>query len=245
VKADGSVKSLRIIMLSPLAWLISVAIHAGIALFFLMPAGGAALEEGSGEDTMVVEQGVALEGMAKLGEDEASIEAVEAPPVQTSAATPPPEEVKPVEDAEIISSSEGPEQETVFEPKPEQIKRPQPQQVATLEQDAVVQEQQSSGQARLGGDATAQSAYLGALRSHLERTKVNPRSDVAGTAVVHFVVDAEGQVISREIAVSSGHSVLDNAAMASIDKASPFPPMPNGLNRDRIDVSVPFKFSVR
>jgi periplasmic protein TonB len=232
-------------MLSPLTWLISLAIHAGIALFFLIPAGGAALEEGSGEDAMVVEQGIALEGIAKLGEDETSIEAVDAPPVQTSAATPPPEEVKPVEDAEIITSSDGPEQEKVFEPKPEQIKEPQPQQVATLEQEAVVQEQQSSGQARLGGDSTAQSAYLGALRSHLEHTKVNPRSEISGTAVVHFVVAANGKVISREIAVSSGHSVLDDAAMASIDRASPFPPMPKGLNQDRIDVSVPFKFSVR
>jgi periplasmic protein TonB len=232
-------------MLRSLTWLISFALHAAIALFFLLPAGEAALEEGSGQDMMVVDQGIALEGLAKLGEDEASIEAVDAPPLQTSAPTPPPEEVKPVEDAEIISSEQGPEQETVIEQKPEQMRERQPQQIATLEQEAVVQEQQSSGQARLGGDTTAQSAYLGAVRSHLERAKINPRSGVSGTAVVHFVVEADGEVLSREIRVSSGHRVLDDAAVASIDKASPFPPMPKGLDRDRIDVTVPFKFSVR
>lgn len=231
-------------MLRPLTWLISFALHGAIALFFLLPAGGAALEEGNGQDMMVVEQGIALEGLAKLGEDEASVEAVEAPPL-ASAPTPPPEEVKPVEDAEIISSEQGPEQETVNEQKAEQMKEPQPQQIATLEQEAVVQEQQSSGQARLGGDATAQSAYLGAVRSHLERTKINPRSGVSGTAVVHFVVEANGKVLMREIKVSSGYRVLDAAAVASIDRASPFPAIPKGLDRDQIDVTVPFKFSVR
>jgi protein TonB len=66
-----------------------------------------------------------------------------------------------------------------------------------------------------------------------------------GTAVVHFVVDSSGRVVSREISLSSGSKILDDAAIASIDKASPFPPMPQTLQRDAMDVSVPFKFSVR
>jgi protein TonB len=107
------------------------------------------------------------------------------------------------------------------------------------------QEASHPGRALSGGDTTAQSAYFGKLRSHLEKGKVNPHTSIAGTAVVHFVVDASGRVISREVSVSSGHKALDDAAVASIDKASPFPPMPKGLNRDQIDVSVPFKFSVR
>lgn len=158
-------------MLRPLTWLISLALHGALALFFLLPAGGAALEQGSGQDLMVVEQGIAIEGMAKLGEDEASIDPVEAPPVQTSEATPPPEEVKPVEEAELIESKQGPDQETDFETKPEHIEQPHPPQVATLEQETAVEEKRSSGQALSGGDTTAQSAYFGALRSHLERKR--------------------------------------------------------------------------
>ena len=109
----------------------------------------------------------------------------------------------------------------------------------------MIEEQQSSGQALLGGDTTAQSAYLGTLRSRLERSKVSPRSGLIGTVVVHFVVDASGKVVSREVTVSSGHKILDDAALASIDKASPFPAMPKGLNQNQIDVSVPFRFSVQ
>lgn len=232
-------------MLRLVTWLVSLAVHAGIALFFLITPGGAALEQGSGADTMVVEQGIAVEGVAKLGEDETSVEAIEATPTLASQATPPPEEVDPVKDAEVITSNEGPEQEKVFEPKPEEVKEPQPQQIAAIEQEAVIRELESSGQTLQGGDATAQSAYLGSLRSHLERSKVNPRTGLSGTAVVHFVVDTSGNVVTNEIARSSGYPALDQAALASIERAAPFPPVPKGLNKDRIEVSVPFTFSVR
>ena len=165
--------------------------------------------------------------------------------MQTIEAASPPEEVKPIEKTEVIASKEGPEQDINPEPKPEQLKQPTPPQVATLEQEAAVEQQQSSGQARSGGDTTARSAYLGALRSRLERSKISPRSGVVGTVVVHFVVDASGNVVSREVSVSSGYKILDDAAVASIDKAAPFPPMPKGLNQNQIDVSVPYRFSVR
>jgi hypothetical protein len=100
--------------------------------------------------------------------------------------------VKPVEGAKIIAAKDGPEQEQVFEPKP------RPPQVAVLEQETAVEEKRSSGQA-LGGDTTAQSAYLRTLRSRLEHSKVKPPIGITGTAVVHFVVDASGHVISREV----------------------------------------------
>jgi len=54
-----------------------------------------------------------------------------------------------------------------------------------------------------------------------------------------------GNVVSREVSVSSEYEILDDAAVASIDKAAPFPPMPKELNRNQIDVSVPFRFSFR
>ena len=229
-------------MLRTFTWLISFALHSAVALLFFLPMNGAALEQGSAQDFMVVEQGIALEGVAKLGSDEASIEPV---PVQTSEAASPPEEVKAIEETPVITAVDGPEQEINPEPKPEQLKQPTPPQVANRQQETVTEERQSSGQARSGGDTTAESAYLGALRLRLERSKVSPHSGVIGTVVVRFTVDGSGNVVSREVSISSGHKILDDAAVASIDKASPFPPMPKGLNRNQIDVSVPFRFSVR
>ena len=119
-------------MLRTFTWLISLALHGAVALLFFLPGGGAALEQGSAQDFMVVEQGIAIEGIVKLGNDEASIES---PPVQTSEAAPPPEEVKPIDDTEVIASKEGPEQDANPEPKPEQLKQHTPPQVATQEQE--------------------------------------------------------------------------------------------------------------
>jgi protein TonB len=224
-------------------WLVSIGIHAGFALAMLLPAGGAALQTGTGEDTMVVEQGIAIEGFAKMGEDQVSIEEVEATPVM-AAVSQPLEEVEPIEEQEIITSKEGPEQEDLKEPEEEVVEQPLPPQIAAVQQESVVAMRESSGQELKGGDVTAHSEYVGALRTHLERNKVNPRTQLIGTAVVRFKVNSAGELVEREIVKSSGKQVLDEAALASIEKSAPFPPMPKGLN-DSIEISVPFRFTVR
>src|SRR5262249_27440524 len=157
---------------------------------------GAALEQGSGSDTMVVEQGMAVEGVAKLGEDIATIEPVEAVTTPDSQATPQPQEIKPVEQNDEITSESGPEQETGQEHVPE-VNETLPTQIAAVQQEGTVEEHERSGVQQSGGDTKAQSAYLGAIRAHLERTKINPRTNLIGTAVVHFVLDASGRVVSR------------------------------------------------
>jgi protein TonB len=226
-----------------LTWLVSLAVHAGLAALMLWPSGGAALEEGSGHDIMIVDQGIAVEGFAKLGEDEVSIEPVETPPV--SAAQPIPEQLAQVEDQQVITSTSGPEQEDIKKPDQKVVDQPQPPQVAALEQESVVVQHESSGVQKKGGSTTARFAYMGKLRSHLEHSKVNPRTQISGTAVIRFKVRANGELVSRELVSSSGSKLLDDAALESIEKAAPFPPMPKDLDSNELEISVPFKFSVR
>lgn len=252
-----------------LAWLISLGIHLAFALFMLMPASGTALEQGAGDDIMVVEQGIVLEGFAKLGEDSVTVEAIDAPTSQAAIAQPlieekqQPEEVKPIEEQQVIASDAGPEQvnvkepeeieerdleeveEVVEEPEPEVVEQPLPPQVAALDQMSVVPMRESSGEEQEGGSTTEHTAYLGKLRTHLEQHKVNPRTQFIGTAVVEFTVNADGEITSRRIKKSSGSKVLDDAALASIERSAPFPPIPTALNRDEFEISVPFKFTVR
>jgi protein TonB len=286
-------------LLRLLTWLVSLGVHSAFALFMLMPAGGTALEQGTGEDIMVVEQGLMLEGFAKLGEDLVTVEEVQAPPIQMATAQPleqveaveqeeieleEPQEIVPVEERQVIASEAGPDQvdvrapedvdepepdeleepvepkevkdlkpvevkepvrEVVKEPEPDVVEQPLPQQVATLQQESVAAQRESSGLQKKGGDTTAHRAYLGTLRSHLEKHKVNPRTQIVGTAVIRFTVDAAGSVTDRRIAKSSGSKTLDDAALASIERAAPFPPIPKTLHRDQLEISVPFKFTVR
>lgn len=232
-----------------LTWLVSFALHGAVVAVLMITPGGAALDEGSGEDAFVVEQGIAIEGFARLGEAEVSIDAVEAPPPVLQS-TPPVEEVKPRDEdvQHVIGSESGPEQENVVrEPEPEEVQEARPEQIAAIEQTEIaIDEQRASGAAQTGGRTTAISAYKGKLFTHIARRKVNPRSRLSGTVVVRFTVGPGGELISREVASSSGSKLLDDAAVASVERAAPFPAMPSEARADGpLVVSVPFKFSVR
>jgi protein TonB len=241
-------------------------LHLVPVALMLLPPGGAALESGTGDDEFNVDQGIAIEGFARFGPDQATVDAVEVPTSQLSEARPQIEEVKAVEpveeppppdvetaelpeDTELLRSENGPEQEDVRPKKPdiEELEEARPEQMATLEQpeEIAVKEERSSGAERRAGQATLSSAYLGQLRNRLERAKVNPRSRVTGTVVVRFTVASSGVVISREVATSSGSKVLDDAAVASLDRASPFPPFPTGVDQEPVVISVPFRFLTR
>jgi protein TonB len=236
-------------MLRSLTALISLALHGGVLAFFLVTPGGASLDSGTGDDTFVIEQGIAIEGISASGDAAEYQELVEAPPpvLQTVPAV---EEVKPVEEdvQHVIGSEAGPEQEKIAkEPEPEEVKEPpKPEQIATVQQTEIAREEErASGQKQEGGDATAMSAYRGKLFTHISGKKINPRSRDAGVAVVRFTVGPNGELMSREIATSSGSKTLDDAAIASIEKAAPFPPMPSEVKKEPMVVSVPFRFTVR
>jgi len=224
--------------LRALTWLVSFALHGAVVGFFFITPGGASLEEGISEDTFTVEQGI----------ESQYVEAVEAPPPVPLAAKPI-EEIKPIEEdvQHVIGSELGPEQEKISrEEKPEEVKEIKPEQFAAVQPTEIaVDEQKESGERKTGGNVTAMSAYRGKLFAHISKKKVNPRSKIAGTVVVRFTVGPQGELVSREVATSSGSKVLDDAAVASIDRAAPFPAMPNEASDGPMVVSVPFNFSVR
>jgi periplasmic protein TonB len=224
--------------LRALTWLSSFALHGAVVGFFLISPGGAALEEGVGEDTFIVEQGVYSE----------RIEAVEAPPPVPLAAKPV-EEIKPIEEdiPHVVGSEAGPEQDVVLKELPEDVKEVKEEQKVAVAQptELAVEEQKETGEKKTGGNQTAMSAYRGKLFTHISKKKVNPRSKIAGVVVVRFTVGPAGELISREVATSSGSKLLDDAAVQSIERAAPFPKMPEDAEKEPMVVSVPFKFSVR
>jgi len=241
-------------MLQFLAILLSLVLHGGAAAFllssgFLSDPREHAVEKGSGDDMFVVEQGITLEGFSR-GTDETTVEAVEAaPPVLQPVQ--PVEEVKPLEDVQhVVGSDAGPEQEKIVrEPEPEEIKEAKPQQVAALEQptQVAVEEQQAAGKKQSGGDDTALDAYHGLLSRRVADKALKLRSKESGTAQVSFNIDpVSGQLKSHEIVVSSGSATLDKAALASVERAAPFPPVPVDLaQRVSGTFKIPIKFSVR
>ncbi len=245
---------------------VSSFLHVGLLAAFISFEGGRSLETGDGGDLLKIEQGIALEGLSRLGDAPQSVDAREVIEQQASLARPELEEIKakevkpdepPPKDApaaeqppelkDVVSSPLGPAQEIVTaQPAPE-LERPQPKQMATeqqLEQVAVL-EQKAASESQQGGDATLYRAYLGSIRTHIEKFKVKPKVREKGTVVVRFTVDRQGGIRERRVATSSGSEQLDSAALAAIDKAAPFPKFPEELSRQEIVLSIPFVFVTR
>ena len=105
--------------------------------------------------------------------------------------------------------------------------------------------QQSSGEEQTGGDAKAFSRYLGEINQHVQKAKVNPRSRKSGTVLMRFTVGLDGALLSKEIAASSGSQVLDEAAVAALDRAAPFPPIPPEVSGKPLAFTQPFRFIMR
>lgn len=79
------------------------------------------------------------------------------------------------------------------------------------------------------GNAAA-SNYPGQVMVRIARAG-KPRVGSRGTAVIAFSVGNGGQLASARVAQSSGSSTLDQAALALIRKAAPFPRPPAGAQR--------------
>lgn len=238
--------------LRAIAVLLSVLIHGTIGYAMLPELQNSnieALDLGKGMDVVLVQQGIATEGISKLGDAMETIETSEIVPIQEQHAKPP-EEVKPDELRDVITSDASEVQsETVKtdEPPPPDTPPPEPQVVETKsqpEQVAIVTEQ-SSGEAKSGGDAKAFGRYLGQINDHVQKAKINPRSAVAGTVVMRFTVDVDGKLLSKEVAASSGSKLLDDAATAALDRAAPFPPIPPEVSIKPLAFTQPFKFIMR
>jgi protein TonB len=88
--------------------------------------------------------------------------------------------------------------------------------------------------------------FLGRLLAQLNRFKQYPRSAraarIEGVVMLHFVMDAEGKVLSFEIAKSSGRPILDAEALALIQRAQPLPALPASFPTRTLDAVVPIEF---
>jgi protein TonB len=66
-----------------------------------------------------------------------------------------------------------------------------------------------------------------------------------GVGLLAFTVDRSGHVVERHVVRSSGHPDLDAEMMALIERAQPLPAFPASMTQDRLDLTVPIRFSLR
>jgi protein TonB len=103
----------------------------------------------------------------------------------------------------------------------------------------------NSRQVNAAGNS-AVSNYPGKVVARLRRALRYPSQArsrrLNGTVLVQFVVGRSGDVGSVRLAASSGSPILDKAALATVQRAAPFPPIPEGAGRSSWTFTVPLAF---
>lgn len=251
------------------ALLLAVALQAGGA-FWLMPAGVSEPIKGGGG----VEISLSLAGGLSAGTpdgDPAVLEPVQAPqpqplpaprpePIKPKPVKPKPEPVKPKPVAEAPKPVAEPSKAVATRSAPDDTEQataaaPSGPQVAGAAGGAAASGQRGprgmggSGAGAAAGVRAAQLDYFSLLAATLNKHKRYPypakRARHEGTVKLRFVIEKDGRVTRFEIAESSGYPLLDNATIEMLKRASPLPPIPDHLERDRLTVALPIEFSLR
>ncbi|MDN2568354.1 energy transducer TonB, partial [Aquibium sp. A9E412] len=93
----------------------------------------------------------------------------------------------------------------------------------------------------------AVSNYPGKVVAKLRRALRYPaearRQRLRGEVQVAFTVSRDGGVAALRVARSSGSPVLDRAALDTVRRAAPFPPIPAAAGRASWSFSLPLRFA--
>jgi protein TonB len=104
------------------------------------------------------------------------------------------------------------------------------------------------GGAGAGAPMGCASCYLDLVRRYLLQFWVYPREaadrHVQGVVDIHFISDRAGNVISVEVSKSSGHQLLDDAALSLIRRAGKIPPIPADLPVALLNTTVPIGYNL-
>jgi protein TonB len=98
-----------------------------------------------------------------------------------------------------------------------------------------------AGKTNAGGSA-AVSKYPGLVQARVARAAKRPKGSAGGEALVSFTVSASGGVTRIGLARSSGNDAVDQAAIAAVNRAAPFPPIPAEAGRSSWQFTVPIQF---
>jgi periplasmic protein TonB len=100
-----------------------------------------------------------------------------------------------------------------------------------------------------GGAPRIAPSWQTELVRRLEQYKRYPSDaqsrGVEGIVMLNFSVDRNGRVLAHEIVRSSGHPELDKEVVSMIERAQPLPPFPPSMPQEKLDLTVPIRFSLR
>jgi protein TonB len=218
---------------------LALCLHGAVLYAFIARPGSGAGADGSGSDNFRVVAEVSLES-ADLFTQSKQDAAADANPVQ-AAPQPVPDKQEPKTEPPQMAETGVPLETPRQEPPPEQQQtKPQMASVA-----AQAQDEQQAATALAARRNELWSKYSAQVSSALEHFKVKTRTAKESDVLLQFTVAPSGRLLDRAVIRSSGTPVLDRAAIASLERAAPFPPFPPELSSSPLTFTVPFQFRIR
>lgn len=105
-----------------------------------------------------------------------------------------------------------------------------------------------NNRAQSGGKKGQGKSFTRELMAWLNQHKIYPadlkKAKKQGTVVVKFTIAKDGQLSNASIQKSSGITRLDDAALEMLGKANPVPPIPDALNKQRLVIALPVRYSL-
>jgi periplasmic protein TonB len=153
---------------------------------------------------------------------------------------PPKVEERPVE--QVVQPPSPPQQAEVALPQVEEkVEQPKPEMMPPAPETRAQPKNDRVGQFTEAGS----NAYDALVIGHLQRFKRYPGAahGASGTVLVAFTLDRTGRVIDSTMTTSSGNRVLDEEALDTLHRASPFPPFPAAKPGTQDSYIVPVNFS--
>jgi protein TonB len=97
-------------------------------------------------------------------------------------------------------------------------------------------------------DQLSSHEYLAMVRLRIERHKKYPDAartrQLEGEVLIYFAITLDGNVEAAKVTRSSGHSILDNAALKAVRNAAPFQKPPAESFKGKIPIEVPIIFEL-
>jgi protein TonB len=96
------------------------------------------------------------------------------------------------------------------------------------------------------GDGGARNDYLSRVYRHIDPYRDYPAAARAarqhGRVVTRVTINRAGELLDIRLDHSSGWPLIDNAEMAAIRRAMPFPPVPDGMRGDPVVLVLPMNY---
>ena len=95
---------------------------------------------------------------------------------------------------------------------------------------------------------TPLQAYLAQVSAVIKRYKSYPRyarrRGLSGRVILQFTILADGHVVEPRVIENTGSTTFQTAALRTLRRASPMPPLPGEVSRDRLLVSIPILYQI-